>query len=587
MIYQNNNNIWNQSNQSTKRFLPIPESVAKHLEPEPKLSDFTVIKELGSGSFGHVILAQHKITQVKYAIKAIDKRNKVNIKEMPYFIREIEIMYRVHHPNVVKLFGHFEDNNYCYFIMEYIPGGNIYSLVQRLKPVTLQGIASIMKEVISAVYFLHHMNPKIVHRDIKPENVLLDQSNHAKLTDFGWSNYMEGDIKRTTVCGTPVYLAPEIINNMGHDEHVDIWCIGVLLFELMVGRPPFSGETEQSVRYNILKMRINWPKNMDSDAADLISKILKYNPEERISLEQMLLHPFFTKFFPNAISSLIKPDRSIQYRVFIVSKDNPLTWNPIYSGNDLGLKLKPYGGNEYTLNQYNYDDLYQKYENLKKEYNDLRNAGFSSGALDSLRRELKDKENKLNQLINQRSINSNNNKIQTTTTQMQNQSYSTNSYSYTNQMNNNINIDNIGYNYKTNNDLRITYDDLINENYDLKNKLSQYENHFNQQNEVIYLDNNFNQIRNSITNNNKIDFNQAFDKLKTDIDTYTQNNYNTIISMKDQEIERWKKEEKLRKEREDQELKALIHAYDTSLSMGERENAELKKRLKELEGFFV
>ena len=587
MIYQNNNNIWNQSNQSTKRFLPIPESVAKHLEPEPKLSDFTVIKELGSGSFGHVILAQHKITQVKYAIKAIDKRNKVNIKEMPYFIREIEIMYRVHHPNVVKLFGHFEDNNYCYFIMEYIPGGNIYSLVQRLKPVTLQGIASIMKEVISAVYFLHHMNPKIVHRDIKPENVLLDQSNHAKLTDFGWSNYMEGDIKRTTVCGTPVYLAPEIINNMGHDEHVDIWCIGVLLFELMVGRPPFSGETEQSVRYNILKMRINWPKNMDSDAADLISKILKYNPEERISLEQMLLHPFFTKFFPNAISSLIKPDRSIQYRVFIVSKDNPLTWNPIYSGNDLGLKLKPYGGNEYTLNQYNYDDLYQKYENLKKEYNDLRNAGFSSGALDSLRRELKDKENKLNQLINQRSINTNNNKIQITTTQVQNQPYSTNSYSYTNQMNNNINIDNIGYNYKTNNDLRITYDDLINENYDLKNKLSQYENHFNQQNEVIYLDNNFNQIRNSITNNNKIDFNQAFDKLKTDIDTYTQNNYNTIISMKDQEIERWKKEEKLRKEREDQELKALIHAYDTSLSMGERENAELKKRLKELEGFFV
>ena len=580
MIYQNNNNIWNQSNQSTKRFLPIPESVAKHLEPEPKLSDFTVIKELGSGSFGHVILAQHKITQVKYAIKAIDKRNTVNIKEMPYFIREIEIMYRVHHPNVVKLFGHFEDNNYCYFIMEYIPGGNIYSLVQRLKPVSLQGIASIMKEVISAVYFLHHMNPKIVHRDIKPENVLLDQGNHAKLTDFGWSNYMEGDIKRTTVCGTPVYLAPEIINNMGHDEHVDIWCIGVLLFELIVGRPPFSGETEQKVRYNILKMKINWPNNIDSDAADLISKILKYNPDERISLEQMLLHPFFTKFFPNAISTLIKPDKSIQYRVFIVSKDNPLTWNPIFNGNGHGQKIKTYTGNGYNLNQYNYDDLYQKYENLKKEYNDLRNAGFSSGALDSLRRELKEKENKLNQLMNERNINQNKNQIQ-----IQNQSYNNNNtYTYPNQGN----INNIEYNYKTNidNNLRITYDDLINENYDLKNRLSQYENHFNQ-NEVIYLDNNFNEIRNSITNNNKMEFNQAFDKLKTDIDTYTQSNYNTIISMKDQEIERWKKEEKLRKEREDQELKALIHAYDTSLSMGERENAELKKRLKELEGFFI
>ena len=286
MIYQNQNNIWNNTSTSTKRFLPIPESVSKHLEPEPKLSDFTVIQELGSGSFGHVILAQHKITQVKYAIKAIDKRNTVNIKEMPYFIREIEIMYRVHHPNVVKLFGHFEDNNYCYFIMEYIPGGNIYSLVQRLKPVSLQGIASIMKEVISSVYFLHHMNPKIVHRDIKPENVLLDQGNHAKLTDFGWSNYMEGDIKRTTVCGTPVYLAPEIINNMGHDEHVDIWCIGVLLFELIVGRPPFSGETEQKVRYNILKMKINWPNNIDSDAASVngdVSNESSDMPSERVN----------------------------------------------------------------------------------------------------------------------------------------------------------------------------------------------------------------------------------------------------------------------------------------------------------------
>ena len=126
---------------------------------------------------------------------------------------------------------------------------------------------------------------------------------------------------------------------------------------------------------------------------------------------------------------------------------------------------------------------------------------------------------------------------------------------------------------------------LIYQNYDLKNKLNQYENHFNQNN-AIFLDNNFNQIRNSITTNNKVEFNQAFDKLKNDIDIYTQNNYNAIISMKDREIENWKKEEKLRKEREDQEIKALIQAYDTSLSMGERENAELKMKLKELEGYF-
>ena len=536
-------------NNVTNRFLPIAESVLKNLENEAKLSDFNLLKELGAGSFGRVLLVQHKITQAKYAIKAIDKRNQANYEERRYFRREIEIMYRVHHPNVVKLFGHFEDNTYCYFIMEYIPGGNIYSLVPKnnIRQITTQQIASIMKDVISAVYFLHHMHPKIVHRDIKPENVLLDQGMVAKLTDFGWSNYMQGDMKRTTVCGTPVYLAPEIINNQGHDEHVDIWCIGVLLFELMAGYSPWQGSDVQTVKYNISRLKIQWPRDMDRDAADLISRILKYNPEERLPLSQMLLHPFFTKFFPNAISSLIKPDNSIQYKVFIVSKDNPSTWNPIFNGTDYGLRLKPYSNVQYTtLNQYNYNNLLQKYDNLKREYQELRTAGFSTTALDSLRRELKEKEEKINQLA--RTANN--------------------------------------FKYK-NNDLRITYDDLKTENYDLKNRLNVYENHFKNQNEVIYLDKYFNEIRNSISDNNKAGFNQAINRLKTNIDNYTQNNYNAILNMKDREIEKWKEEDRLRREREKQQFNALINRYDQTLSMGERENQELKMRLKELESYFV
>ena len=408
-----------------------------------------------------------------------------------------------------------------------------------------------MKDVISAVYFLHHMHPKIVHRDIKPENVLLDKGMVAKLTDFGWSNYMQGDIKRTTVCGTPVYLAPEIINNQGHDEHVDIWCIGVLLFELMAGYSPWDGNDVQTVRYNICRLKIRWPITMDRDAMDLISKILKYNPEERLTLRQMLAHPFFTKYFPNSASCLIKPNNNTQYRIFVVNKDNPSNWNPIFSGTDNGLRLKPYLGIEYTtLNQYNYQNLLQKYDTLKKEYNDLRSAGFSTSALDGLRRELKEKEDKINQLANS------------------------------------------GYKYKTNKlsaDLRITYDDLVTENSDLKNKLNLYETHFKEQNQsgVIYFDKDFNEIRNSITNNNKAGFNQAIHRLKTNIDNYTQNNYKAIISLKDQEIQRWKEEERKRREKEKQQFNALINRYDQTLSMGERENQELKMRLKELEGYFV
>ena len=547
-------------NNVSNRFLPIPESVLKGLEAEPKISDFILIKELGVGSFGRVLLVQHKITQAKYAIKAIDKRNKNNIEEKPYFRREIEIMYRVHHPNVVKLFGHFEDNSYCYFIMEYIPGGNIYSLVPKngIRTTSIRNIVSIMKDVICATYFLHHMIPPIIHRDIKPENVVLDENMVGKLTDFGWSNYMQGDFKRTTVCGTPIYLAPEMINNTGHDEKVDIWCIGVLLFELITGQQPWQGSDVQTVKYNISRLKINWPKQMDRNAADLISKILRYNPEERISLRNMLMHPFFTNYFPNAVSCLKRPDNT-QYKVFVVSKDHPLTWNPVYSGNDIGLRLKPYlgagGYSTQTLNQYNYNNLLQRYDNLKKEYNQLRSAGFSTNALDGLRQELRDKEEKINRLVGKG-------------------------------VGNNLAGTWYKNNYRTN-VLQTTYNDLKNENYDLKNKLNLYQTHFKTQNSAIFLDNDFNNIRNSITQNNKVGFSQAITQLRTNLDNVTQNNYNTIIMMKDQEIQKWKEQERIRREREKQQFSQLINTYDQTLTMGERENQKLKMRLKQLQGYFV
>ena len=550
-------------NPVVNRFLPIPESVLKGLEPEPKITDFTLIKELGVGSFGRVILVQHNKTQAQYAIKAIDKRNTTNIQEKPYFRREIEIMYRIHHPNVVKLFGHFEDNTYCYFIMEYIQGGNIYSYVPKngIRKISTQQVASIIKDVISATYFLHNMIPPIIHRDIKPENVLLGSGMQAKLTDFGWSNYMQGEYKRTTVCGTPIYLAPEMISNSGHDEKVDIWCIGVLLFELMTGVQPWKGTDVNTVKMNISRLNINWPKNMDKKAKDLISKILKYYPYERISLENMLVHPFFTQFFPNAISCLKRPDDT-KYKVFIISKDHPLTWNPVFNAGNRILRVQPQFNNPYstqTYNQTNYNNLLQKYDSLKKEYQQLRTAGFSTSTLVNLRRELQEKENKINQLMiggrNTGGYNQNSNNFYKT-------------------------------NYVTNN-LQTTYNDLVSENYDLKNKLNLYQTHFKTQSGPVFLDNDFNNIRNSITQNNKVGFSQAIDQLKTNLDNVTNYNYNPIIQARNQEIEKWKQQEKIRAEMEKQQFSQLIHKYDQTLTLGERENQKLKMRLKELQGYFV
>jgi len=316
-------------NKVKNRFLPLSESVSRGLEPEPNIQDFEFKNQLGSGSFGRVYLVTHKKTHINYALKVIDKNNKTNIEGKPYFRREIEIMYKIKHKNCVRLFGNFEDDNNCYFIMEYVPNGNLYTLLtsNRITGINIYIVASIMRQLISAIYYLHNLNPPIIHRDIKPENILLTNNLNAKLTDFGWSNYInyEGE-QRSTICGTPIYLAPEMIEGFGHDEHVDIWCLGVLLFELLTGTQPFIGQNRHLLLDNIIKVNIVWPTPprlpMDPDAKDLISKILKKNPEERISLEDMVKHNFFLKYCPN-IKPILYKRQKYHLKPFVISKDVP------------------------------------------------------------------------------------------------------------------------------------------------------------------------------------------------------------------------------------------------------------------------
>ena len=544
-------------NNVKNRFLPIPESVAKGLEPEPKITDFKIIKELGAGSFGHVYLVRHKATNVEYAIKAIDKRNKANQEEKPYFRREIEVMYKIHHPNVVKLYGHFEDNNYCYFIMEYISKGNVYGLIPQDKKKRLnnQVVASLMKDVISAVYYLHNMKPIIIHRDIKPENVLLAEGLVAKLTDFGWSNYMQEDEKRTTVCGTPIYLAPEIIKEEGHDEKVDIWCIGVLCFELMTGNVPFQGNDIDTLKDNILHLKITWPKDINIDGKNLIKKILKSDPSARISLEEMLQHPFFTKYFPNAVKSLIKPDENANYKPFIVSKDNPKTWDPLIKENKPNSKgnsprknskspkreKSPRGNEECT--QEKYDALIDKYENLKKEYEVLKSNSPVNNEVEEIKKQIKEKEERIIQLTKVAKENGED---------------------------------------PDECNLKNKCDELEKENTDLKKKVVQYEEMIKER-QGSAVDNKLKEFRESITGNDKDSYSNAIENLKSHLDKETRQKLNEIIKEKESEIKKFKDEEKLRREKEKKKFITLINKYDKTLSWVEKENKELKAKIKELE----
>ena len=236
-------------NPVNNRFLPLPRSSVEELEHEPNISDFYIIKEIGEGSYAKVYLAIHKQTKVKYAIKAIDKLNIENKKEKSCFNREVEIMYKLDQPNIAKLYAHFEDSKFCYLLMQYIPNGNAYDLlIKKRKDLNLELISKIIKDVLGAVYYLHNMNPKVVHRDIKPENILLDENNNAYLIDFGWSNYIINGRRRKAICGTPIYRPPEMANDVEYDESVDIWSIGILLFELSTGIIPFQGNDIETLR---------------------------------------------------------------------------------------------------------------------------------------------------------------------------------------------------------------------------------------------------------------------------------------------------------------------------------------------------
>ena len=575
-------------NNVRNRFLPISESVSKLLEPEPKIQDFEIIKELGVGSFGKVFLVTHKKTKAQYAIKAIDKKNKTNIEEKPYFRREIEIMYKVHHPNVVKLFGHFEDNDYCYFIMEYISKGNIYSLIpkDRKKKLQSQVVASLMKDVISAVYYLHNMNPPIIHRDIKPENVLLSEGLIGKLTDFGWSNYLQEENERYTVCGTPIYLAPEIINETGHDERVDIWCIGVLLFELSTGSPPFLGNDIETLKNNINHLKINWPKDIGLDVKNLIMKILKYDPKLRISLVEILNHPFFTKYFPNAASNLIKPQENLKYNIFVVSRDNPKTFNPICEDNNNKVnnnnndkercaKTQRDGNNSYnkfkrdvspiptsklnfnkivnTDNNVSQGNLNEDYDSLKKNFEILRNEyykmkSFSSGDLtkkiNELKNQILEKDNSINNLIKaSKALKSDN-------------------------------LDELNDNKM--NSTRIK--ELQKENELLKERISKYENYIKEHNLNI---SNSNQNINNIYKSE--DINMEIAQLQSKLDDECRNYLDIILSEKDKEFNQIKEEDKITKEQEKKQFQYIISNYDKALSNKEKENKDLIVKINELQ----
>jgi len=311
-------------NKVKNRFLFLSPTVRAGLERECNRNDFYREGDnyIGKGAFGEVWKVSHKMTGKIYVIKVMDKSSIKGEKLIDQINREIEIMYKLNHPHIIKLINHFEDDEKLYLLMPYASKGQLYSLLKRQVRFDQRTAAQYMREVIEAVRYIHSFSPKIIHRDIKPENLLLDDNYRVLLSDFGWSNFLDDNEFRKTFCGTPEYLSPEMVKKSGHNEMVDIWALGVLMFEFLAGYAPFSGSTPKELYSNIKKLKIHWPDDFPPLAKNLITKILKLNPSERLNINEILDHAWFTQNPPlrHVLTNYLTNEKDILKSHLIIEK---------------------------------------------------------------------------------------------------------------------------------------------------------------------------------------------------------------------------------------------------------------------------
>ncbi|KAG8379526.1 hypothetical protein BUALT_Bualt07G0098200 [Buddleja alternifolia] len=315
---------------------PLEDDVVRSLRSSPihskdrtSIDDFEIIKPISRGAFGRVFLAKKRTTGDFFAIKVLKKADMIRKNAVESILAERDILISVRNPFVVRFFYSFTCRENLYLVMEYLNGGDLYSLLRNLSCLDEDVARVYIAEVVLALEYLHSL--RVVHRDLKPDNLLIAHDGHIKLTDFGLSkvglinstddlsgpavsgtslmdedepplsaseHQQERREKRSAV-GTPDYLAPEILLGTGHGFTADWWSVGVILFELIVGIPPFNAEHPQKIFDNILNRKIPWPEvpdEMSLEAHDLIDRLLTEDPNQRLGsggASEVKQHPFF------------------------------------------------------------------------------------------------------------------------------------------------------------------------------------------------------------------------------------------------------------------------------------------------------
>ncbi|KAJ3021901.1 hypothetical protein HKX48_007482 [Thoreauomyces humboldtii] len=246
----------------------------KHGDQKPRwcLEDFNVGRSLGKGKFGRVYLAQEKRSGFVLALKILFKHELNNAKVEKQLRREIEIQSHLRHPHILRLFGYFYDAKRVYLILEYAAKGELYKELRKYSRFTESRASRYISQMASALSYLH--NKSVIHRDIKPENLLLSKEGALKIADFGWSVHAPQERRRQTLCGTLDYLPPEMVEGKEHTSAVDLWSLGILSYEFLVGVPPFEDHSSYRATYKrIAQVDLKFPAYVSEEAQDFIQKV--------------------------------------------------------------------------------------------------------------------------------------------------------------------------------------------------------------------------------------------------------------------------------------------------------------------------